>query len=219
MNSKRKSVLPEYDTKSIYPNKKALSSSQVLLYEKDPSEFYLRYELGVGGEKSVPMLVGSVFSALHEHRDFDYKTVLAEIGAPKHIPDLFATVIPRFPVVPAEQVFNAKFGKWNIRVTLDGYVEDQCTIIENKTGQMRWDKQRANTDEQLTMQAWAHWKIKGVIPKQILLNWVNTQKTCTKQLQTFKTTRSVSAVKNFERRLEVIIAGIEAKNWTKPLYS
>lgn len=212
------SKLPEYDRKSIYPNKKVLSSSQVLLYEKDPASFYTCYELGAVGEKSIPMLVGSVFAALHEMRNFDHRAVLAEIGAPKHIPDLFERVIKHFPVVPAEQALLAPLGKWKIRVTLDGLLLDQWTIIENKTGEKQWNKERVNFDDQLTIQAWAFWKVHGVIPKQILLNWVNTKKNCTKELHTFKTTRSVKAVKMFERRIEAVIAGIEAQNWTQPLY-
>lgn len=218
MKSKAKVLLPEYDRKSIYPNHKVLSSSQVLLYERDPAAFYTNYELGVGGDKSIPMQIGSIFSALHEHRDLDYKTALAECGAPRHIPELFEKVIGRFPIIPAEVIFLAPVGRWKIRVTLDGYVDKTCTIVENKTGEKLWNRHRVEADDQLTIQAWAHWKLKGVIPKQILLNWINTKKNARKDLETFKTTRSVKAVKMFERRIEAVIAGIEAGNWTKPLY-
>lgn len=211
-------LLPEYDYASIYPNHKTLSSSQALLYEKDPAKFYTKYVLGVREPSSVPMLVGSIFSALHHNRKFDFRTALAECKAPKHIPDLFARVIARFPIVPAEIAIVVKHGKWKFRATPDGLVESNCLIIENKTGETEWTQERLNFDDQITFQAWTFWKKVGVIPNRILLNWVNTKRNCRKEITTLKTTRSVKALKMFEKRIDAIVQNIEAGNWTNPIY-
>lgn len=212
--------LPQYDHDSIFPNQKCLSSSQVLRYIESPQKFYLEYVLGVRRPQSKAMAVGSIFSALHEFRDFPYREALREVygeKASKRLGDLFEHVIARFPVVEAEKPFWAEYRGWKFRVTPDGYEESVYTIIENKTGSRPWTQERVNFSQQVTMQAWAHEKVKGVIPRRIILNWVDTRANAKKKLHTFNTTRSKKAINNFEKLLDVVIDGIEAENWTRSI--
>jgi len=220
----KKTTVPEYDFKSLYPYTKTLSSSQIILYEEDPAAFYTEYVLGVRRPASVAMMVGSIFSELHRDRNFDFKTALAEAKAIKRITDLFEQVIRQFPVVPAEIELHGEHKGWKVRATLDGFVESEYTIIENKTGGKTrehpegWTQERTNFSYQITIQAWCHWKKYGVLPRRILLNWVNTEARAQRPLTTFKTSRSVKALRMFEARLDAVIAGIEAENWTVPIY-
>lgn len=214
----KETKIPEYDFKSLYPYTKTLSSSQVLRYAEDPQLFYSEYVLGVKKPPSVAMQTGSIFSALHEDRNFPQREALAQVGAPKRIGDLFESVIKRFPVVPAEIVMICKHGKWKFRATLDGYCDWEYTIIENKTGKLEWTQERANFSKQITFQSWVHWKKHSLIPKKILLNYVDTNARATNILQTFKTSRSVKGLKQFENLVDLVVEGIEVENWTQPIY-
>ncbi len=207
-----------YDFKSLYPNHKTLSSSQFLLYEDDPEKFYLEYVLGARRKSSKAMMIGSIFSALHEDRKFNFREELLKIKAPKRIGDLFDEVIKKFPIVPAEIALKCKVGKWTLRATLDGFLEDYSTIVENKTGQVDWTQERADFSEQVTFQAFVHWKKYGIPPKQIILNWVSTSPKSTQKIITFKTSRSVRTMKVFEQRVDRVIENIEAGNFTRNFY-
>lgn len=213
-----KTKLTGYDFKGLHPYKKILSSSQVICYEEDPSKFYLEYMLGVKRKASKAMLIGSIFAELHNHRDFDFRAKLAEIGAPARIGDLFEEVIKAFPVIPSEIPLKCKFMGWTLRATLDGFVENSYTIEEDKTGQMPWTQERANFSDQITFQSFVHWKKYGIPPRQIILNWVDTRFNAQKKLSTFKTSRTIKGLKMFEKRLDAIIQGIEAENFTNQLY-
>ena len=213
-----KTTIPEYNWQELYPHTKTLSSSQVLLYAENPSRFYTEYVLGVRQPPSVAMQVGSIFSALHQDRQFPYKEALAEIAAPKHIAALFEQVIINFPTIPAEVVQIASHDGWKFRATLDGYVKDDWTIIENKTGQTVWDQERVNFNQQMTFQAWVHWKKYKIIPKKILLNWVNTKSRAPQALMTFKTSRTVKGLRMFENTINLVLEGIQTENWTRPIY-
>ena len=210
--------LPEYDFKNLHPYKKILSSSQVLTYEEDPSKFYLEYMLGAKRKPSTAMLTGSIFAELHNHRNFNFRSALAEIKAPVRIGDLFAEVIKAFPIIPAEVPLKCKYRSWTFRATLDGFVEAVYTIEEDKTGKVPWTQERTDSSDQITFQSWVHWKKYGIVPKKIILNWVDTRFNTTKKLSTFKTSRTIKGLKMFEQRLDAVIEGIEAENFTNQLY-
>lgn len=214
---KQKIVLPEYNWQELYPYTNILSSSQVLKYLEDPQAFYTEYVLGVKNEPSTPMLIGSIFSELYRDRAFPCREALAQVKAPKRLAETFEAAIRRLPVVPAEVPVIAHHRKWKFRATLDGYVASEYTIIENKTGQTLWDQERVNFNKQLTFQAWCHWKKYGIIPKRIQLNWVNTSAKSTTLLMSFKTTRSVKGLRQFENLIDLAVDGIEAGNFTTPI--
>jgi len=212
--------IPEYNLKELYPNTKMLSSSQVLKYAESPADFYTEYVLGVKRPPSVPMLIGSIFSALHEFRDFPAREALLQVKAPKRIGDLFEDVIRHFPVVPSEVALIADHKGWQFRATLDGFVEEEYIIIENKTGQVEWTQERTNFSDQITFQSWCHLKKYNVLPLKILLNWVNTAPQARKTLTTYKTSRTMKNLVRFENSvIDLVIDGIEAENWTKPIYN
>lgn len=210
--------LPEYDFKSLYPYTKTLSSSQVLKYIESPQDFYIEYVLGVKKPPSVAMMTGSIFSALHEDRKFPAREALTQIKAIKRIADQFENVIKRFPVVPSEVAMICKHKGWKFRATLDGYVHEQHADIENKTGQMEWTQRRVDESEQITFQSWCKWKRDGILFKKIILNWVDTRARAPKELVTFKTSRSVKQMQQFETLVDLVVEGIEAENWTQPIY-
>lgn len=210
--------LPEYDFKSLYPYKKKLSSSQVLKYIESPQDFYIEYVLGVKKPPSVAMMTGSIFSALHEDRKFPAREALTQIKAIRRIADLFEKVIKRFPIIPSEIAMICKHKGWEFRATLDGYVHEQHADIENKTGMMEWTQRRTDESQQITFQAWCKLKRDGLLFKKILLNWVDTRASAPKDLVTFKTSRSEEQLQKFETLIDLVIEGIEAENWTKPIY-
>ena len=207
-----------YDFKSIYPNHKTISSSQFLLYEEDPQRFYLEYVLGARRKASKAMMIGSIFSALYEDRKFNFREELLKIKAPKRIGDLFDDVIKKFPIVPAEIPLKCKVGKWTLRATLDGFLEDYSTIIENKTGQVDWTQERADFSDQITFQAFVHWKKYGIPPKKIILNWVSTSSRSTQKIISFKTSRTIRMLKVFEGRIDRVIENLEVENFTQNIY-
>lgn len=214
-------MLPEYDRKSLYPNTKMLSSSQFLCYEKDPAFFYERYCLPNDDTGTVKMQIGRIFSALYQNRELDYRTYLTEAKAPKRIADLFGEVITKFPVLNGgypEYPLTTEFSGWGFRATLDDFVERHFTVIENKTGEREWTQERVNFDDQLTFQAWVHWKKYGVPPRTIILNWVNTKAGARTVLQSFKTSRSIRGLKLFEERVQTVVENLEAGNFTKNIY-
>lgn len=213
-------VIPEYDIASIYPNFKCLSSSQFLTYEKDPQQFYMEYVIGVK-RQSDAMLIGSLFSACYENRNINPVPLLSmRLHCKKDFIDLFIAVLKSFPVQRGghpEYPLKCEFMGWEFRATLDDYIEDTMTNIENKTGKVLWDKDRVNFSDQITFQSWVHWKAKGVPFRRIILNWWNTGKK-TRDVRTFKTSRSLKNLKEFEKRVENVIKNLEAKNFTNPIY-
>ena len=213
-------LIPSYDSASIYPFCKCLSSSQFLLYESNPQEFFMRYELGVGGRMTPAMNLGRIFSACYQNRSLDAKAILSENGFAPRIIELFIAALACFPVQKygsPELPMRCEFNGWEFRATLDDYIEKTLTVIENKTGQTEWNQERVNFSDQITFQAWTHWKLKGIPPRKIILNWWNT-KNRNLDVRTFKTSRSLGCLRNFDKRVEVVVQNIEAKNFTNPLY-
>lgn len=213
--------LPEYDSKSIYPNEKALSSSQFLLYEKDPQAFWLKYALGARGDSSQAMDIGRIFSAAYADRSLPFAHYLEEAGCkPKFILQ-FGEALAKFPVLKGghpELPIWVSFNGWKFRATLDNYLDWDYLVVENKTGKMPWTQERVNFSDQITFQAWTHWKKHKVPPRKIVLNWWNTAVTSYVDIKSFNTSRTVRALKQFEERVEVVVENLEAHNFTRPIY-
>ena len=217
MNMATLKKLLEYDTKSIYPHKKALSSSQFLLYEKSPAEFYVKYELGAKQENSLPMMIGSIFSAAYADRSFPFVEHLTALGCTVSFVETFGKALAKLPVVKGgvpETPIWAKYDGWKFRATLDDWVEERGIDIENKTGQKPWTVTRVNESDQITFQAWAVWKTYGRPPHKIILNWWNTRIKSYADVRTFETSRTVSECMAFEKRVAVVIENLNAKNFT-----
>jgi hypothetical protein len=214
-------VMPEYDRHTLYPHRKALSSTQFLDYEQSPGDFYLRWMLGVRGAPSLPMQIGRIFSALYADRTLDYRALLNEAGASARIGHLFEEAMKGFPVLTGgqpETPLYAQYGSWELRATLDDFVRGHYTIVENKTGTTVWDQERVNGHDQLTFQAFVHWQKYGIPPRNIIVNWVDCRPSATQRIHTFQTTRSIRHLEQFEARVETVIANLEAENFTKPVY-
>jgi hypothetical protein len=97
-------------------------------------------------------------------------------------------------------------------------VRRHYTIVENKTGTTVWDQERVNGNDQLTFQAFVHWRKYGIPPRKIIVNWVDCRPSATQRIHTFQTTRSIRHLEQFEARVETVIANLEAENFTKPVY-
>ena len=203
----------DYKFESIYPNKKVLSSSQFLSYERDPRQFFIEYVLGARRKPSKPMMIGLAFSELYADRNFDVASYLAENKIPRRIISLLRNAVVRFPICKdCEYELIGDFKGWKFRATLDGFAEPD--IIENKTGQTEWTQERADTNDQITFQAWAYWKKYGVPPRKIMLNWVNTSASSKQMIVSYQTHRSIKQLKEFEKRVEIVIENIEGGNFT-----
>jgi hypothetical protein len=213
-------VMPEYDRHTLYPHRKALSSTQFLDYEHSPGEFYRRWILGVRGDPSIPMQIGRIFSALYADRTLDYRALLHEAGASARIGNLFAEAMQCFPVLQGgqpETPLYAQYGQWELRATLDDFVRRHYAIVENKTGTTVWDQARVNGNAQLTFQAFVHWKKYGLPPRTIIVNWVDCRPRATQRIHTFHTTRALRHLEQFEARVGTVIANLEAANFTRPV--
>lgn len=213
--------LPEYNTKDLYPNDKAMSSSQFLLYEEDPQAFWLKYVFAAKQPTSQAMDIGRIFSAAYADRTLPFRPYLEEIGCNIKFIRLFGDALARFPVIrggtPEAEIWVSYRG-WKFRATLDCYVDWAYMDVENKTGKMPWTQDRVNRSDQITFQAWVHWKKYGVPFKSITLNWWNTNITSRVDIKTFKTSRKIAALKAFQERVDVVIDNLEAHNFTNPIY-
>lgn len=218
-------AVQEYDDQSIYPHFKCLSSSQFLAYEASPRDFFKEFgsfDLKVGAKRtaSLPMWFGSLFSACYQDRTIDYPLLLKKKGYSQDVVDLFGFVLNRFPVIKnghPEYPLKCHFMGWDFRATLDDYIADTLTIIENKTGKQPWTQYRADTSDQITFQNWVHWKFTGKPSKVTILNWWNTGKK-TADIRTFKTRRTVKQLEEFEKRVVTVVEHLDAGNFTNPLY-
>lgn len=184
---------------------------------KEPAEFYLEYKLGVTKARNDRMTLGSIFSACYQNRKIDPKEMLNYHRiTDNQLVSNFIEVLNRLPIQTnghPEYPMIAEYMGWKFRATLDDYVAQSRVIIENKTGQATWNQMRVDNDFQLTFQAWSHWKKTGELPSAIYLNWWNT-KNKRPTLKVFKTSRSISALKNFERLLTFAVKKIEADDFS-----
>ncbi len=210
--------LPEYDSASLWPNTKVLSSSQIIAYLKDPKEFYITYKNGVT-KTSQPMQIGRIFSAAYADRGLDYASHLREAGCSAKFIKLFGEALVKFPIIKGskpEWPMVAKINGWEIRATLDDYHPKLGLIIENKTGQSLWTKERADDSPQITIQAWALWKRSKKKANRIILNWWNTKRIYA-DVKSFETSRSLTQLKECEELLKLVIENIEAENFSNPI--
>lgn len=214
----------QYRKEELYPHSKRLSSSQILDYCKDPSRFHYNWVLGVERGIGKAMAFGIAFSEAYADRSWDYVGYCRELGVPRRLIELMSNVLPLFPVLPkkaCEYELLVKHKGWEIRVTLDAFLVKQGIIVENKTGEGFWNQEVCDSHPQLTLQQWAYWRKYKKLPKQHIVNWVDTSARATKPIHTFKTKRTVTELKAFEESvLEHVIRGLEVGDFTgRPLYS
>lgn len=207
----------DYDHDSIYPNKKELSSSQVIGYYDDPANFHREYVIGIRRPTSKPMHIGKVFSAMYADRKFDWITALRDGGITnKRIYQVLGDVIDRFPVIPkkeCEYPLRCSYRGWRFRATLDGYPLKRIDV-ENKTGTTEWTQQRADESVQVTFQYWVKWKKDKCLFDYCQLNWVDLRAKSNQFIKTFITERTVDQLVEFEKRyIDSVIDGIEAEDW------
>ena len=206
-------LLPTYDSTNLYPLDRVLSSSMIKTYYDSEEDFFTRYMVG-GQPLTVPLIVGSTFSAMYQYDDFDPTEVLTLIGKSNLIPILedARKRIPRIGVTKEDAIVVEYMG-WKIRVTLDGVYYPKrgaSTVFENKTGRVGWDDYRVSEDLQLTMQAWAVKKKTGKLPKKIILSWVDLNPTTPQRVRAFETVRTDAEVEYFEKAiLEPMLNNLE----------
>ena len=217
----------DYNFEELYPNKKMLSSSQVLTYEKEPQQFYVEYVLGVRRKTSQPMFVGKVFSAGFADRKFDWRKSLDSWNngkgvAPKRLYDLMENSLKAMPLLPkkdCEYALKCKFMGWSFRASLDGQVPADKIIIENKTGQVPWTQVRTDESDQITFQNWCYWKKNGELSKKTILFWVSTGANSRQLIVTFNTKRTLKQLQEFEKRMVAVVGGINAENFANAIYN
>lgn len=210
----------EYDRASLYPHTKELSSSQVLSYLENPSEFFMENVLGVLRSESQPMFVGKVFSAAYRDRKFNWRKAFQSYDngkgvRPYRLYQTFEQGLAAFPVIPkkdCEYPLRCKYKGWSFRATLDGYY-DRRVDIENKTGMTEWTQERADESEQVTFQYWVKWKKDGKLFDYCQLNWLDLRASAPKLVHTFNTTRTIMQLQEFEKKIDYAINGIEIEAW------
>lgn len=210
--------IPEYSRKDLYPNAQCLSSSQFLRYEESPAAFYVENVLGVRQPPSQAMQIGAIFSELYRNRSFDYRKALAQCKAPARIIERIALAINAFPVIPSEIALRAEYKGWQFRATLDGFIEEQGIIVENKTGQTEWTQARFDQSDQVTFQVWVYWKKYNELPKRIICNWVDFRASSTSPIVSFVTARTKEQLVSFESRVDSVIYNLQKENFNQKFY-
>lgn len=207
----------DYRAQDLYPHHKVLSSSQFLCYLRSPRDFYTRYVLGLPEVQGPALRLGKGFAEARSNAQFDLKSYAESEKLPKAAVDRLLAALPLLARAElSEHELSPKVGKWKLRATLDGYDPKRYLITEDKTGQVEWNQERVNFDNQLTFQAYAHWLTYGVPPARIVLNWIPTGK-MPHMVYRFNTTRSIAKLKQFGRLVETVIANIEAEQFTNPI--
>lgn len=205
-----------YDLLSIYPNKKCLSSSQVLGVIENPAQFYQEYVVGVRRATSDAMHIGKVFSAMYEDRSFNWKKSLQDFGITNaRIYRALEQAISQFPVLPkgeAEYPLKCRYKGWQFRATLDGY-HDKRIDIENKTGQTEWNQARADESLQITFQYWVKWYKDKALFDECQLNWVDLRASAPKLVNSFTTHRDFTHIEEMDKLVDRAIEIIEAEAW------
>jgi hypothetical protein len=181
----------------------------------DEEEFFSRYMVG-GQRLTVPLVIGSVFSTMYQHDNFDPTESLTLIGEHKLIPVLedARKRIPRIGVTKEDAIVIEHMG-WKIRVTLDGIYYPKRgapTVFENKTGKVDWTTYRVEEDLQLTMQAWAVKRKTGKLPKNIVLSWVDLKPSTSQRVRSFDTKRTEADIEYFEKAILEPMLNILEKN-------
>lgn len=219
MASKSKGL--DYDHDSLYPNKKCLSSSQVITYYENPARFFEESVMGVRKDSSEAMFIGSVFSAMYADRKFKWREALKNWGVTNaRIYRALEDAIAAFPVMPkkwCEVPLKCTYRGWTFRATLDGYWDNRIDI-ENKTGCTVWDEDRFNESIQITFQYWVKWKKDGKLFDECQCNWVDLRASAPQLVNTFTTHRTVEQMLEMQNIVDSVIDGIEAEDWTESNY-
>ncbi len=220
----------DYKANELWPHTKVLSSSQFLLYLASPERFGVEYKDGLPRSEGHALRLGRGFSEAFADRQFDLRAYAkAEKLRMPEVERLIAALPLLAHAERCEEELFADVGRgWKLRATLDGYNPSRWEIIENKIGAepndytrrmgipMGWTQERVNFDNQLTFQAFVHWKAITVQPSRIVLNWIPTTKSKT-MVHRFKTSRSIAKLKQFGDLVAVVIENIEAGNFSRPI--
>lgn len=188
----------QYNSAELYPFEKCVSSSQLILLDKDEERFTKQYVIG---EEiySVPLLIGTIFSEMYAGNTKALDLLKEAKVCEPYIYERLEKAIKQIPkATKTEEEIRVQFDNWTIRVTLDGFFPKENTVIENKTGKTIWTQEAVESDKQVSLQSWAVWKTTGKIPT-IFLNWVDFNKNSSKHIQSFKVKKTVIELKKFER--------------------
>lgn len=206
----------QYKKDELYPNTNMLSSSQILDYMKDPSEFYSTWILGIERPMGAACMAGIAFSELYADRKFKFREFLEGSKVSKRLVNMLENIVNYFPQPEKpEYELIVEFNGWKFRVTLDDFYKKFETIVENKTSVYEFTKEAVKTYAQFTLQQWAYWKKYKKLPKKHIINWVDTSANATKLINTFNVKRTVTQLKAFEGLIVEALENLEAKNFTK----
>ena len=213
----KKTKCLDYYLDDLYPNFRCLSSSQVLGYAQSPSLFHEEYVMGVRRKESEAMFIGKIFSAMYEDRKFKWREAMRDRGVTNaRIYRALEDAINTFPEIPkkwCEYPLICEYRGWKFRATLDGYWNNKIDI-ENKTGQVPWDQERADESVQITFQYWVKWRKDGELFDECQVNWVDLRARSNQLVNTFTTHRTLDQVLAIERDIiDPVIDGVELEAW------
>ena len=209
----------DYKKDDLYPHTKKLSSTQILDYAKNPSDFYQKWVLGFNDMNSPALHAGIAFSELYADRNFNYQAYCFEHKVPKRLIETIGRAVGYFQKPRnAEYELLVDYKGWKFRITFDDFCPEAKTITENKTSALLWTQETVETHAQITLQAWGYWKKFDELSKHIV-NWVDTASNPKKLITTFITKRTKTQLMAFEQEvIDKVLANLELGNFDKPLF-
>lgn len=142
-----------------------MSWSGLNLWERSPKQFIKHYFYGEAGFENAAMRFGrEMAERLDSKEDHDDEVL-----------NMVATILPgnghtEYPLeVPFLDYGIDLFGKF------DNWHPKTRILRERKTGKIPWNQMKANTHGQLAFYAFMLWLEKKKLPKEIWLDWIETE--------------------------------------------
>lgn len=199
----------------------ACSYSRLWTYIKDPQDYYLKYVIGVPFIPSEPMVKGSIFSEAYADPKFDWKAALInprKVLDDDKIPEtltftsdnvriferaLSSKDLLRLPPKQCEQSVYVQSKICKLMMKNDGYNPETFLVVENKFGKP-WDKERANTEDQMTFYAYCSYLQLGKIPL-VRVQSINSK---TGEVKVFEVQKTKQQFEPLEEKIEYAFKGI-----------
>lgn len=187
-----------------------LSFTQKQLWEKDPKKYIERYLYDAAQFTTREMAFGKRLAVAVEEEKDDEDQLLNEMIAK----------LPKLDQAEVEVRADMKIGKEIVPLygKLDHARKDLTAFREYKTGKTKWTQRKVDEDKQITFYCTMIFILTGKIPNDIMLAWVPTIDdpdapggiSCTGEVHTFRTSRSISQVITEMASIKKVWAEIQA---------
>jgi len=151
-----------------------VSPSQLMLFERDPMEYYQQYFVAKVDMATDKMTFGKIFQLAWCDKKYDYIKALKDAGFTSDYERVIKTALAnpatiKMPKSKTETEITVKNDKmlWPMLCILDGFEPKLKTVIENKMGAW-WSKKMVKESVQLTWQMMSVKMKYGFKPKLLL---------------------------------------------------